>query len=43
LREGDQLEKSGIDGRITLKCILKGMGDLDWVEMAQDGAGGRLL
>jgi hypothetical protein len=38
LREGDNVEKLGIDGRIILKCSFKdlvGMG-MDWIGLAQD-------
>ena len=35
--EGDHLEDSGIDGRITLKLIFyKWDGGMDWIDLAQD-------
>jgi hypothetical protein len=37
LREVDQLEDSGIDGRIILKWILRKCdGGLDWINVAQN-------
>jgi len=37
LKVRDHLEHSGVDERMILKCLLKEYGDIDWVEMAQDG------
>jgi hypothetical protein len=37
LRQGDDLEDPGIDGRIILKLICKKRGGgLDWIDLAQD-------
>jgi hypothetical protein len=37
VREGDQLEDQGVDGRIILKWIFKKWnGGMDWIDMAQD-------
>jgi hypothetical protein len=37
--EGDHLEALGIDGRIIIKvgCQEVGWGNMDWIELAQDG------
>jgi hypothetical protein len=38
LMEGDHLEDRGVDGTIILKWIFKKWdGDMDWIELAQDG------
>ena len=37
LREGDQLENPGVDGRMILKWMFeKWVGDMDWIDLAQD-------
>jgi hypothetical protein len=38
LREGDQFEDPGVDGRIIIKWIFKKWdeGGMDWIDMAQD-------
>jgi len=38
LRENDHLGDPGIDWRIILRWIFRkwGMGDMDWIELAQD-------
>jgi hypothetical protein len=38
LKEGDNYEDRGVDGRITLRWILGeiGFGDVDWINLAQD-------
>ena len=37
LREGNYLEKRGVDGKIILKWILeKWDGGIDWIDLAQD-------
>jgi len=36
LRGRDRLEDLDIDGRIILKPILNRMGNLEWIELAQD-------
>jgi len=36
LRGRDLLEDLDLDGRIILKQILNGMGDVEWIELAQD-------
>jgi hypothetical protein len=34
---GDHLGDPGVDGRIILKCMFKKwVGDMDWIELAQD-------
>jgi hypothetical protein len=44
LRERDQLEDAGIDGRIILKFILrKWDGGMVWIDLAQDRIDGGLL
>jgi hypothetical protein len=44
LREGDHLGDPGVDVRIILKRIFnKWDGGMDWIELAQDRAGGGLL
>ena len=38
LKERNNLEDIGLDGRIILKCIFKKWdGLMDWIDMAQDG------
>jgi hypothetical protein len=36
VREGDDLEDAGADGRIILKWTFKWDGGMDWIELAQD-------
>jgi hypothetical protein len=45
LEERDHLEEPGLDGWIILRWIFRkwGEGGVDWIDMAQDRAGGRLL
>ena len=37
-RERDHFEDLGVDGNITLKCIIKkvGWGGIDWIDLAQE-------
>jgi len=45
LREKNHLEDPGLDGRITLKLIFRKWdgGDMDWIDLAQDRDGWRIL
>jgi hypothetical protein len=44
LRERDHLESPGADGRIILRWIMrKWDGGMDWIDLAQDRAGGEHL
>jgi hypothetical protein len=44
LREGDHLGDPGVDRRIILNCIFKKWdGGMDWIELAQDRDGWRVL
>jgi len=37
VRERDQLEDTGLDGRIVLKWIFRKLvGGMDWIDLAQD-------
>ena len=37
MRERDQLEDTGLDGRIVLKWIFRKLvGGMDWIDLAQD-------
>ena len=42
--EEDHLKDPGVDGRMTLKWILKPWdGIMNWIDLAQNGAGGGLM
>lgn len=32
VREKDDLEELGVSGNIVLKCIITGLGRLDWID-----------